>query len=138
MADLRKEVTALRDPFNIKNAGLASSPYVLRKAFAADPGIRELLAAKDQVIPLIAEEMRAPEQLDDITLAALAFIVENVKPEVAPQLFGAHFRKSLGNPGPFFVYFAAHAIRLGLRQRVKGAKMDYSRAELLETRDLLR
>lgn len=138
MSDLQHELTALRDPLTIKNASLASSPYVLRKAFAADTRIRELIAAKDQVLPLVAEEMRAPERLSDITLAALAFIVENVKPEAAPQLFGAHFRNSLKNPGPFFVYFAAHAIRSGLGQKVKVPQMDYSRSELRETMNLLR
>lgn len=138
MADLREELGALRDPSNIKNAGLASSAYVLRKAFADDPRIRELIAAKDEVVPLIAEEMRAPEGLDEITLAALAFIIEKVKADAAPQIFGAHFRRSLENPGAFFIYFAAHAIRSGLRQTVRSAQMDYSRAELLETKDLMR
>lgn len=138
MADLREELSALRDPLNIENAGLASSPYVLRKVFTADPRIGELIAAKDKVVPLIAEEMRAPEDLNEITLAALTFIIENVKAEAAPQIFGAHFRRSLENPGPFFVYFAANAIRSGLRHAVKSLQMDYSRAELLETKDLIR
>jgi hypothetical protein len=138
MADLREELSALRNPVNIKNARLASSAYVLRKAFTADPRIRELIAAKDPVVPLIAEQMRAPEGLDEITLAALSFIIENVKPDAAPGIFATQFRKSVEDPGPFFVYFAAHAIRSGLRRPVKSAQMDYSRAELLETRDLMR
>jgi hypothetical protein len=137
MPDLEKQLKALRDPINIKNANLASSAYVLRKAFAADPQIRELIAAKDRVVPFVGEEMRASEPLDDITLAALAYIIESVKPDAAPEILGAQFKKSVEDPGPFFVYFAAHAIRSGLKRSIKGIQMDYSRVELLETRDLL-
>ena len=138
MADLKKSLATLKDPSNIKKAFLASSPYVLRKAFRADPTIRRLIAAGEKVIPLIVEETRRAKGLDEITLSAFAFIVENVRAEAAPQIFEALFRKAVENPGPFFVHFAAHAIRSGRRLPIKPLQMVYSRVELIETQNMLR
>ena len=138
MADLKKDLTTLKAPSNIRNAFMASSPYFLRKVFAVNPAIRRLIAAGEKVIPLIAEETRKAKGLDEITLSAFAFIVENVKAEAAPQIFGALFQKSVESPGPFFVHFAAHAIRSARRLPIKPLKMVYSRAELIETQNILR
>jgi hypothetical protein len=138
MANLLKDVKALRDPANIKKAKLASSPYVLRKIFAADPTIRRLISAREEVVPLIREQIRTAERLDEITLAAFTFIIENVKAEAAPQLFGGLFRKSVAKPGPFFVHFAAHAIRSALRLPIKPLETVYSQGELIETQNKLR
>lgn len=138
MTELQDDLQAIRDPAQIKNAYLASSPYVLRKAFAAEPRIRRLVAAGEKVLPLIDEELQRAESLDEITLAALAYIVQNVKAEVAPQILGERFQASLDTPGPFFIHFAAHAIRSGLRLPIKPLKVVYSRAELIETQDILR
>jgi len=138
MADLQKDLIALRNPSVIKKAGLASSPYVLRKIFAADPIIRRLIAAKDKVVPLIAKETGKAGDLDEITLSARAFCIESVKVEDASKILGAPFRKAIEKPGPFFVHFAAHAIRSGLRMPVSPLKMVYSRAELIETLNMLR
>jgi hypothetical protein len=138
MTDLRKDLTVISDPSSIKNALSASSPYVLRKAFATDPTIRRLIAAGEKVVPLIAEETHKAKGLDEITLAALAFIVENVRVQSAPQIFERLFRKSVENPGPFFVHFAAHAIRSGLGLPIKPLEILYSRAELIETQNMLR
>ncbi len=138
MDRLLKDVTTLRDPASIKKAQLASSPYVLRKIFAADPTIQRLITAGEKIVPLILEEIRKAKRLDEITLAAFAFIVENVKAEAAPQVFGALFRKSVSKPGPFFVHFAAHAIRSGLRLPIKPLENVYSPAELIETQNMLR
>jgi hypothetical protein len=138
MANLQKDLTTLRDPASIKKAALASSPYVLRKIFAADPMIKRLVAAGEKVIPLIAEEIRKSERLDEITLAAFAFVVESVKVEVAPQVLGALFLKSVEKPSTFFVHFAAHAIRSGLRLPIKPLEVFYSHAELIETQNMLR
>ncbi len=137
MANLEKDVATLRDPSSIKKAGLASSPYVLRKILAADPLIRRLIAAGEKVVPLIAEETRKRGKLDEVTLSAFVFIVESVKVEAAPEIFGALFRKAVENPGPFFVHFAAHAIRSALHLPIKPLTVAYSRAELAETQNLL-
>jgi hypothetical protein len=138
MADFRNDLKTLRDPMSIKQAGLASSPYVLRKIFADDPIIRRLIVAGEQVLPLIAEDISREEPLDDITLSALAFVIENVNADAAPRILGATFRKALENPGPFFVHFAAHAIRSGLRLPIKPLEITYSRSELIETQNMLR
>lgn len=138
MASLLKDLTKLRDPAAIKKAQLASSPYVLRKIFAADPTIRRLIAAGEKIVPLIIEEIRKAERLDEITLAAFVFIVENVNADAAAQVFGALFRKSVRKPGPFFVHFAAHAIRSGFRLPIKPLEIVYSPAELMETQNMLR
>jgi hypothetical protein len=137
MANLLKDLTTLRNPANIKEAGFASSPYVLRKVFAADPIIKRLIAAGEKAIPLIAEEMRRSGRLDEITLAAFAFIVENVNAKTAPRILGPLFNKSVDKPGPFFVHFAAHAIRSGLRKPIKPLEIVYSHAELIETQNML-
>jgi hypothetical protein len=135
--DMLKDLITLRDPASIKKAQLASSPYVLRKIFAADPTIQRLITAGEKIVPLILEEIRKGERLDEITLAAFAFIVENVKAEAAPQVLGTLFRKSVTKPGPFFVHFAAHAIRSGLRLPIKPLELVYSPAELTETLNML-
>jgi hypothetical protein len=67
------------------------------------------------------------------------FIVENVNAEAAPLIFGDLFRMSVEKPtNPFFVYFATHAIRSGLRLPIKPLEIVYTTAELIETRDKLR
>jgi len=137
MANFQKDLTTLRDPASIKKADLASSPYVLRKIFASDPTIRRLIAAGEKIVPLILEETRKAERLDEITLAAFVFIVENVNVGAAPEIFGALFRKSVAKPGPFFVHFAAHAIRSGFRLSIKPLEIVYSHAELIETQKML-
>jgi hypothetical protein len=137
MADLQKDIATIQDPSGIKNALLASSPYVLRKAFAADPTISRLIAAGEKVIPIIEREILGQEHLNEITLSAFAFIIENVKAELAPQILGAQFRTSMENPGPFFIHFAAHAMRSGLRMPIKPLEMVYSRAELIEIQNKL-
>jgi hypothetical protein len=138
MDNLMKDLATLRDPSSIKKAQLASSPYVLRKIFAADPIIRRLIAAGEDVVPLIVEEIRKAKNLDEITLSAFVFIVERVKVEAAPEVFGALFKKAVENPGPFFVHSAAHAIRSGLRLPIKPLRVVYSQGELIETQNRLR
>lgn len=138
MPNLQKDLTILHDPASIKKAALASSPYVLRKIIAADPIVKRLIAAREKIIPLITEEIRKSGRLDEITLSAFAFIVESVKVEDAPRILGGIFRKSLEKPSPFFVHFAAHAIRSGLRLPIKPLEIVYSEAELIETQNMIR
>lgn len=137
MADVKKDVGTISEPVKIKKALLASSPYVLRKVFASDPAILRLISAREAALTLITEKMKEDEKLSEITLSAFAYIVENVDAHSAPRIFGKRFRKSIEMPGPFFVHFAAHAIRTGLKRPVKPLEMVYSRAELLETLEML-
>ena len=138
MANLRKDIVALKDPSNIKKARLASSPYVLQKIFAAEPIIQRLIRAGEKVVPLITEQTSGAKKLDEISLSAYAYILEKVKADAAPKVLGAQFRKAVEKPGPFFVHFAAHAVRTGLRMPVKPLEMVYSPAELVETQKRLR
>lgn len=137
MADVRKDVETVSDPLKIKKALLASSPYVLRKVFAGDPTIMRLVSAREQALSYIAEKMKDDARLSEITLAAFAYIVESVDASSAPKIFAKRFRKAVEAPGPFFVHFAAHAIRVGMKRPVKPLEMVYSRAELLETLEYL-
>ncbi|MCD4708623.1 MAG: hypothetical protein K8S62_12895 [Candidatus Sabulitectum sp.] len=85
-----------------------------------------MISAGERIIPLIQDEVSKADQLDGITLAAFAFIVESVRAEAAPEIFRKVFRKKVEDPDPFFVHFAAHAIRSGLRLPVKPLEMHYS------------
>ena len=76
--------------------------------------------------------------LPEVSLAAFAFIVENIDPTVAPEILGAEFRKQVKKPGPFFVHFAAHALRTGYRMPLKPLELVYSGPELAETAAQLR
>src|SRR5574340_59801 len=116
MADVRKDVETVSDPLKIKKALLASSPYVLRKVFAGDPTIMRLVSAREQALSYIAEKMKDDVKLSEITLAAFAYIVESVDASSAPRMFAKRLRKAVEAPGPFFVHFAAHAIRVGMKR----------------------
>ena len=138
MAGLKEDLSNLKDPNKIKNAMLSSSPYVLRKAFIRDPGINRLIRAHEKVVPLIEEELRRPDKMNEITLAAYAYILENVKPDAAAKILGPLYHKMVAQPGPFFVNFATHTLRTGMHMPVKPLKMDYSHAEMMETQSKLR
>ena len=51
MPKYMKDVQRLRNPENIREALYASSPYVLRKAFVADPTVQKLIRAGLNDIP---------------------------------------------------------------------------------------
>jgi hypothetical protein len=137
MADLKKDIIALQTPSNIQKSGLASSPYVLRKVFTMDPTIQRTIRAGEKAVPLIAEELKKWKKLDDITLAAYAYIIENVRPLASPEMFGAML-KTLEQKGGFFVHFATHAIRSGLGMQIQPLKMSFTQAEIIETKNKLR
>ena len=100
MAGLKEELRKLRDPANIKYAGLASSPYVLRKVFAADRRIRRIIEHGAKALPEVEQVLRERGKLSETSLAAFAFIVENIDPNAAPSILGPVFRKKLEKPGP--------------------------------------
>ena len=58
MAQLKEEIRLLRDPANIEHAGLASSPYVLRKVFAADRRVRRIIENGEKALPLVVWELQ--------------------------------------------------------------------------------
>lgn len=139
MPDLKTDITALRDPNNIKKAGMASSPYVLRRIFATDPMIQRLIKGGKNTLPLIKEEMSGSKSYSEITMAALAYIVEKIDASAAPEILKAAYTKAQEKPaGPFFVHMAAHAIRTGLKMPTKSKDIVYSKEELTETRRKLR
>lgn len=133
MPELRKELSSLRDPSKIQGALLASSPYVLRKAFSMDPTIQRLVQGGEKVLPWIAEELRQGEDLDEITLSAYVYVVEQVKRSAVREMFAPLFRKSLEKPGMFFNHFVTHALRSELNLPVKPLALVYTQAEQMET-----
>jgi hypothetical protein len=71
MINIENDVTIIKDPSGIKNAQLASSPYVLRKVFATDPSIRRLIESREKIIPIIEKEIGKRENLIDYTISHL-------------------------------------------------------------------
>ena len=126
MPNVNKQLAAINAPDFKERAMLASSPYVLSKIFAADPAIRRLLEAGDESLPAIAKAVAQQDGADDeITMAAYAYIVANVKPQAAPEILGPAYERALAEPGPFFVHFAAHAIRAGTNMPIKPLEIAY-------------
>ena len=85
MPSLKQELDALCEPANIRNAGLASSPYVLRKVFATDRRILRVIERGRTALPAIEEILSGRRKLPEISLAAFAFIVESIQPSAAPS-----------------------------------------------------
>lgn len=137
MPDIKQDVIRLRDPATIEKARLASSPYVLRKIIAEDPLVKRLIRAGEKVVPLITEELQKRDTLDDIALAAYTYVLEQVKAKKLDALLGPRFQLSIKKPGPFFVHFAAHAIRAAKHMPVKTPGLTYTREELAETQRML-
>lgn len=133
MPDYQKDIEKLRRPENIVEAVYASSAYVLRTAFQRDPTIARLVKGGAEVVPLVQGELaRDGIELDDITLAALAYIVDQAAPASAPALLKPLLRKAVDHPGPFFVNFATHALRREAKLSLRPAEMVYPKAEMLE------
>lgn len=132
-AEYKKDIEKLKNPENINEAVYASSPYVLRKAFDSDETLHHLIKGGSGVIPLISEEMQKNgTNLSDITLAAFAYVLEKIDAKEGVRYLEPIYAKSLENPGPFFVNFAAHAINIGSGSEIKPMGAVYSKPELLE------
>jgi len=132
--DQAKDVKRLQKPKDIRAALYASSAYVLRKAFQKDPIVQRLIKTGRNAAPSIEKEIRAKGlKLTDITLASYAYILQIVDREAALRALLLLFARSLRKPsGPFFVQFAAHALRqiTGLPLKLQ---LYYTDAELQET-----
>jgi|GEM_PF-1997665 hypothetical protein len=134
MTDYRKEIESIKNPENIQEAIYASGPNALMKAFKRDPTVGRLIEGGRKVVPLIAEEIEKNGlKLDEITLSCFAFILQKVDLDSATKILKPLFIQAMKEPNPFFVNFAAHALRQGLRLPVKPSDPLYTRGELLET-----
>jgi hypothetical protein len=133
MPKYQKAVQKLRNPENIKDAVFASSPYVLRKAFQADPVVQELVREGPPVVADIERELAArADKLPDITLACLAYILSQVAPADGAKLLAPALRKALDEGGPFFKHFATHLLRQEARLPVRPLQIFYRREEMIE------
>jgi hypothetical protein len=134
MTEYSKEIEKVKNPKNISEALYASSPYTLKKAFENDQTVLRLVKAGREVTPLLVEELaKNGLELNEITLSCFAYILHKVDPKLAVKILKPLFVKAMENPGAFFVYFAAHALRQESNLPTKPLELDYTRAELRET-----
>lgn len=139
MVDYRKEIEKIKNPENIHEAVYANSPYVLMKAFEKDQTVSRLIRAGAKVVPLISEELEKNGlELPEITLACFAYTLQKINIESAIKILKPLFAKAVERRGPFFVNFAAHSLRQAVKLPIKPLEMAYTRAELLETLDLIK
>ncbi len=128
-----KDVQRLRNPENINEAVYASSAYVLRKAFLADPTVQKLVRAGADAVEDVKQEFAAgADKLPDITLACLAYILTQIAPSEGAALVAPVLRKTLDKGGPFFKQFAAHLLRQQARLPLRPSNMAYPREEIQE------
>lgn len=139
MTSYQDDIKKLKDPDNIKEAGFASSPYVLRKAFERDPVVQRVIKGRQKVAPLLIAELKQNgRELDEITLACFTYILEKVDPTAISDVLTPLFEAAVDSPGPFFVHFAAHAMRQHmLNLPTEPAGTTYPQAELVQTMKLL-
>lgn len=136
MPSLPEDLATIKDPSNIHEARFASSPYVLRKAFERDPAVQRLIRAGRAAAPLVIQELRSANRLDEISRACLVHILEHVDPGAVAQVVAPLLRADLTRPGPFFAAFATHALRGALRLPNRGGpRLEYSPAEMHEALD---
>ena len=134
MSEYSKEIEKVKNPKNIREALYASSPYTLKKAFENDQTVLRLVKAGHKVAPLIAEELtKNGLELNEITLSCFTYVLHKVDPESVVTILKPLFAKAMENPGAFFVYFAAHALRQESSLPIKPLELNYTKAELLET-----
>jgi hypothetical protein len=139
MADYRKDVARLKKPENIKEAIYASGPYTLMRAFEMDQTVKRLIKGGDEVVPLIAAELKKNGlRLHEITRACYAYILQKIDLETAVKLLKPLYVRAMKKPDPFFVHFAAHALRRKLGQTVTLSDPKYTRIQLFETLDRIK
>ncbi len=134
MNEWTKDLRNIHDPKNIKEALYASGPSVLQRAFEKDPGVTRLLRAGSKVAPAISAELEKEGlKLNPITLACFAYILQRTDPALAAKVLGPLFLKSLQQPDPYFMYFAAHALRPQMNLPSRPDDPDYTFEQLQET-----
>lgn len=136
MPSLPEDLARIKDPANIHEARFASSAYVLRKAFERDPAVQRLIRAGRGAAPLVIQELRSADRLDEIVRACLVYILEQVDPAAVAQVVAPLLRADMARPGPLFAPFATHALRGALRlPNPGGPRLEYSPAEVREALD---
>ncbi len=131
----KDDISRLKTPENIVDALHASSPYVLRKAFERDPLVQRLFKSGNEMYAEVEAEIHQnASKLDEITLACFAYLLEQADPNRVVRCLGAPFKEAVHHPGPFFVHFAAGALKRALKlapaEAPKG--MEYGRGQQLE------
>lgn len=134
MISYSKEIERIKNPKNIHEAVYASSPHSLKKIFEKDLIVSRLIDGGKDVVPLIAKELENKGlKLPEITLACFAYILLKVDPDSAAKILQPLFAKAIEKPGPFFINFAAHALRLVVKLPTKLLGTAHTKNELLET-----
>ncbi|UCE16676.1 MAG: hypothetical protein JSV12_03470 [Candidatus Bathyarchaeota archaeon] len=134
MYDYKKDIEMIKNPENIREAVYASSPCGLMIAFENDLIVQRLINAGQEVVPLITEELeKTGLELPEITLACFAYILQKLNLTSAAKTLKPLFVRAVEKPGPFFVHFAAHALRQATKLQTKPLGMTYTRTELLES-----
>lgn len=127
-----EDIATLKNPENIRYAVLASSPYVLRKAFERDPTVQRLIQAGRRAAPAIAEALERGSGLPEISRACLVYILDKIAPQMVKATVAPFFRATIARPGPFFIHFAAHSLRKAHGLPVRHGELHYTEAELNE------
>lgn len=138
--ELQELLNAIEDPTKIKDALYASSPYVLRKAFEGDPGIRELLRAGSRLVPAIAEKLEAGDDLDEISACAYFYLLEHIgSHDAIARALSTPMRARLHRPSPFLSQFSTRAILKAMRRvQLRSPSEVYSPVEVIEAIDRFR
>lgn len=139
MPDYHKAVIKLQDPNEVIKFRIASSPYILRELFSQDPTILKLIRGGVQVVKLIDVEIKEKaEKLDEVTIAAYSYILENIDSVATSDILKPLYRQAAKKPGPYFVHFATHFYRRIRNLSVNDTDPTYSRNEIEETLKLLK
>lgn len=135
MSDFRKDIETVKNPGNIKEALYASGPGNLTRVFDKDPTVQRLVRGGAEVVPLISAAIRESGfKLHNITLSCFAYILQKTDPTTAAAVLKPLFMQAMKKPDPFFIYFAAHAVRQNLKLSFRPGDPEYSYGELHETR----
>ncbi|MFC1855908.1 hypothetical protein ACFL2A_05145 [Thermodesulfobacteriota bacterium] len=138
MPDYSNAIKKIRNPENIHEAMYASGPYTLMKAFQNDTTVKQLIKGGENTASLIAKELeKGGMELNEISRSCYAFILQNIDLGAAAKILKPMFIKAMKAPDPFFVHFAAHALRQHLKLPSKPSDPLHTRGELLETLERL-
>ncbi len=134
MEDISQDIESLHDPRNIREALCASGPSVLWGVFEDDPTVKRLLRAGSKAVPLIAAELeKRGLDLHPITASCFAYILQKTDAALAGRILGPLFLRALKRPDPFFMYFAAHALRQDMKLPFRPGDPEYTFGQLQET-----
>ena len=139
-ASIKKDIAWIKNPNNIVDATYASSAYVLRLAMDRDPTVQRLLKSGKKTHEAIENELKKNSgKLDEMTLACFAYLIENAEQKRVIRCLKGLYKQAVKDPGPFFVQFAAHALRKAIHlTTIRVPKdMEYTRGEQLDISEKL-